>query len=594
MAKTPKPRARRKPKAKPASVNVQQAALDALDTVTEIKPWMRIPDDAVFRAGLRSRNMIPNAFRIPKPPPGVVPEGAKLAMDSSPVIEANAWAANSVYNAAFVNGTTFLGYPYLSELSQVPEYRRISEVLATEMTRKWIKLRSRTKGDDSKTATILAITAEMTRMDVQGVFRKLVELDGFFGIAHLYIDTGDGENRDELKLPIGNGRNELSKLKFAGRKGFLRGIKAIEPLWCYPNEYDSINPLSSNWYNPQSWFVQAIETHVSRLLTFVGRDVPDLLKPAYLFGGLSMSQMAKPYIDNWLRTRQAIADLIWSFSVRGLKTNMAASMGTGGDQLFKRLALWAKFQTNQGLFVMDKDTEDFFNVATPLGTLNELQAQAQEHICSVTGIPVVILLGIQPAGLNASSEGELSAWYAWVEAFQEKFFTEKLGRVIDFIQLSLFGQVDPDITFDYVSLRPMSEKDKADLQKVKMDTHSTGVQAGIIDPEEARESLAADEDSFYDGLVPNDVPQQPGAAGDPLAQPGGPSALSGMPGVPPRDPQKEQDRQDRGDDPARQERGREDGGEPRRDDDPRPAGDRTERLARPDGGRSTRQLDQAA
>lgn len=593
MAKAKTPRVR-KAKAKP--LKIEPAMLAALDAVAEIKPWMRIPDDAVFRAGLKDRGMIPNAFRIPKPPPGVIPEGAKLAMDSAPVIQANQWAGNSIYSAAFFNGTTFLGYPYLSELSQIPEYRRISEVLATEMTRKWIKLRSRTKGDNSKTPTIIAIEAEMTKLDVQGVFRKLVEHDGFFGMAHLYIDTGDGDEPNELRTPIGNGRNEFTKLKFGGRKGFLKGIKTVEPLWCYPNDYNSTNPLSHSWYNPQTWFVQGVETHVSRLLPFVSREVPDLLKPAYLFGGLSMSQMAKPYIDNWLRTRQAIADLIWSFSVRGLKTNMTATMGADGDQLFKRLSLWAKFQTNQGLFVMDKDSEDFFNVATPLGTLDALQAQSQEHISSVCGIPIVVLLGIQPAGLNASSEGELQAWYAWVQAFQEKFFTEKLGRVIDFIQMSLFGQVDPDITFDYVPLRPLSEKEKAELQKTKMDTHATGVQTGIIDPEEARESLAADEDSFYDGLVPSDVPQQAGALGpdgQPL-QPGGPSALPGMPGVePPRDPQKEQDRQERGDDPQRQDRGREEGGEPRRDDNPARPEDRTQRDDRPDGGRSERQLEDA-
>jgi hypothetical protein len=45
------------------------------------------------------------------------------------------------------------------------------------------------------------------------------------------------------------------------------------------------------------------EVHRSRLLTFIGRELPDILKPAYAFGGLSMSQMLKPYVDNRLRSR---------------------------------------------------------------------------------------------------------------------------------------------------------------------------------------------------------------------------------------------------------------------------------------------------
>ncbi|WP_163360700.1 anti-CBASS protein Acb1 family protein, partial [Klebsiella aerogenes] len=74
--------------------------------------------------------------------------------------------------------------------------------------------------------------------------------------------------------------------------------------------YNTTNPLAADWYKPALWYVQGRPVHATRLLTFVGREVPDLLKPAYSFGGLSMSQMAKPYVDNWLRTRASVADLI--------------------------------------------------------------------------------------------------------------------------------------------------------------------------------------------------------------------------------------------------------------------------------------------
>ena len=37
------------------------------------------------------------------------------------------------------------------------------------------------------------------------------------------------------------------------------------------------------------------QVHTSRILTFIGRPVPDLLKPAYSFGGLSLVQLG--YVD---------------------------------------------------------------------------------------------------------------------------------------------------------------------------------------------------------------------------------------------------------------------------------------------------------
>ena len=476
-------------------------------------PWVRVTMSALARSKLKSAGVIPNPFELDlaKPPPGVVPRGAKrgdaLAMDSM-TIEANAWAAQQVYNGAFFNGVTFMGYPYLSELTQRPEYRRITEVLATAMTKNWIKFQSTADDGTGTNPKIVELQDECERLSLVDAFRTMVELDGFFGRAHLYLDTGDTDTVAELPHSIGDGRDAATLAKFGGRRGFLKALQPVEPVWCYPAKYEASDPLHQDWYNPQSWFVMGKEVHVSRLLTFVGRKVPDLLKPSYAFGGLSMSQMAKPYVDNWLRTRQAVADLIWSFSVRGLKTNMSAMMGADGNELMNRVQYFTTLQNNQGLMALDKETEDFFNITTPLSSLNDLQAQAQEHMCSVTGTPVVVLLGIQPAGLNASSAGEMDTWDSWVEAYQEKFFTRKLDTVLNFIQLSLWGEIDPDITYVYEPLRSLGAKDLAEKQYSEAQRDTAYTEAGILDPTEVRRRLAADPTSKYDGLNVDDLPEQ--------------------------------------------------------------------------------------
>ncbi|HUW45152.1 MAG TPA: hypothetical protein VMW50_05080, partial [Dehalococcoidia bacterium] len=70
-------------------------------------------------------------WSIPKPPPGVVPESVLMAMDEAP----DGYSGWAMQNALFAEGQAFLGYPYLAELSQRPEYRIISETWAQEMTR---------------------------------------------------------------------------------------------------------------------------------------------------------------------------------------------------------------------------------------------------------------------------------------------------------------------------------------------------------------------------------------------------------------------------------------------------------------------------
>ena len=471
-------------------------------------PWT-ITNDAVLRSKLKSANAIPIAFSLQTPPPGVLPKGNDgMAMDSA-ITELNGWAASQVMQGAWFNGVVALPMTLLAEMAQRPEYRRISEVLATEMTRKWIRLKSTSTDDQSKTEKIKQLDDELARLNARDAFRKLAEMDGLFGRAHLYIDTGQTGQDEELKSSIGDGRNAETALKFKGQRGFLKALRPIEPVWCYPANYNANNPLKGDWYNPQSWFCLSKELHGTRLLTLIGREVPDLLKSAYMFGGLSLTQMVKPYVDNWLRTRQAVADLIWSFSVRGLKTNLATALGDNGAELFKRAALFANLQSNQGLMVMDKDTEDFFNIATPLGSLDALQAQSLEHLASVSATPVVKLLGIQPAGLNASSQGELTTWYDRVAAFQEAFFRDPLQRVVDFAMLSLWGERDPEIVFEFEQLEELTEIEEANKRKVEADTDVALIGAGVLDPHDARKRLAADPGSPYDGLDVDEMPAGP-------------------------------------------------------------------------------------
>ncbi|MGF6604941.1 hypothetical protein P3T23_009697, partial [Paraburkholderia sp. GAS448] len=249
------------------------------------------------------------AFTLPQAPPGVIARDAKLACDAA-VGEPYLWALQG----AFAEGLGFLGYPYLAELTQRPEYRRPAEILAKEMTRKWIRLQG--TGDDDKTEKLAAIEAEMKRLGVQAAFRKVAEQDGFFGRSQIFIDCGNSDDPAELLTPLTD-----SPLKVG--QGTLHGLRVVEPIWTYPGMYDSANALSPDFYRPRSWFVMNREVHATRLLTFVSRPLPDMLKPAYAFGCRSLSQIVKPYVDNWLRTRQSVSDLLHSFSTMVLKTNLA-------------------------------------------------------------------------------------------------------------------------------------------------------------------------------------------------------------------------------------------------------------------------------
>lgn len=431
------------------------------------------------------------AFKVYEPAPGVLPKDSptakQMAMDDG---------LDSIYafsaNFGFYGRTRFLGYPYLAQLAQETEYRRPAEIIADHMTRKWISLTSTSKKDASgKAEKLKKIDAAMKRLGLQDAFRQVALQGEFFGRSQIYIDTGDTDKPNELKLPL-----FLDKRKV--KKGGLKGIRVVEPYWTYPNQYNSTHPLKADFYKPQTWYVMAQEVHHSRLLTFVPHEVPDILKPMYAFGGLSLTQMLMVDVDNWLRTRQSVSDTTHNFAVSGIKTNLETILQSDGPQgLQGRAELMSDMRDNQNLLLLDKDTEEYFVNATPLTSLDLLQAQAQEHMAAPAGIPLIIRFGITPAGLNASSDGELQVWADWINAQQEHRFTPHLSTLIKLIQLSEFGEIDPDIGFKY---EPLQKKDllaAATVQKVNADTDAVNIANGTVSPEEAREAQAADEDGRY-------------------------------------------------------------------------------------------------
>ena len=418
--------------------------------------------------------------------PGVIPAGtaAPVAMDS------NAYT----YAQQGITGGGFPGYPYLSNLATRAEYRAFASALATELTREWIELTSSSDDADSKADKIKGIEDELKALDVRGVIQRAAEHDCYFGKAQIYMDV---DAPDAAKPLI------LDPRTFP--KGALKRITTVEAIWTSPNAYNANDPSAPDFYKPTTWFMLGKEVHASRLMTIITRPLPDILKPAFNFGGMSLSQLAEPYVDNWLRTRQSVADLINNFSITALATSMDQVLqgDEGGDaagDLFARAELFTLGRSNKGLMLLDKEREELVQINTPLSGLHELQAQSQEHMCSVSRIPAMVLTGISPSGLNASSEGEIRVFYDWIAAQQEAYWRAPIKTVIDAIQLSKFGEIDADIGFKFVPLYQLTAEQEAEIRKSDCDAAVAYIGAGVLAPEEVRERLAQDPDSGYMGL----------------------------------------------------------------------------------------------
>lgn len=173
-----------------------------------------------------------------------------------------------------------------------------------------------------------------------------------------------------------------------------------------------------------------------------------------------------------------------------LKTDLSQLLNPGCEELSKRAELMAAYRDNRGLQIVDKDSEDLANVATPLSGLDKLQAQSQEHLASISGIPLVKLLGITPSGLNASSDGEIRCFYDKISALQQSILREPIQIILKIVQLHLFGAIDENIIFEFNSLWQLDEveQSKVDMNTAKILADYLGI--GAMDTKQIKEIIS--------------------------------------------------------------------------------------------------------
>lgn len=471
-----------------------------------------------------------DAFNAYKPPKGVRGEASDaLAMDSGDLAlvgDMTGWAATAspIMRDYFEDGLAFLGYPQLAQMAQRAEFRKPCEVIAREAAREWIEFRSDKQGgdageNDTAAKRIAEIEREFERLNVRRVIRTQILHGLLYGLGHVWIGIkGAPLTTEAQSKPLIVGKNGMAK-------GSLERLANIEPVWTTPNSYNANNPLAPDFYRPNNWWILGTMVDSSRLLTTIPYPVSQILAPAFNFGGQSLTQLLRAYVHNYLATRNSTATIVRNFSKLVLKTDMTGNMQTGsgpgmaaqpmpyGDvdmaSVQGRAAYMQDVSEGQGTIVVDKEREDASIIATPLSGLDSLQAQSMEAMASIPGIPLVKLFGIQPQGLNASSDGEIRVFYDEISAFQEAHVRPVLQRIFEAVQIHLWGDLDESLSFDFVPLWQMDEKQLAEIEKIKADLSALLVTAGVVSSEEAREREATDDRSIFKGVDLTGPPPEP-------------------------------------------------------------------------------------
>ena len=425
------------------------------------------------------------------------PDKKAVMANDSAIASACSLLGHSLEMGQLPTALSFIGYPALQDISQNGLIRACIETVVDDMLREF----GTVKGEGEQINTL---NDELRRFDVQSVLHKVAEYVGYFGGCMVYIDTGADVAQRQLPLNISNVSRELEK-------GKLVRFTVVDPINVYPGNYNSNDPLSPDFYEPEFWFVMGQKVHASRLMRFVANEVPILLKPVYNFFGIAQAQILWDYVIHFGECRKATSDMAKKYSMTVFKTDLTETLFNQGNiaEIDKRIALIARYRDNNAVIAIDKEAEDIVNVSSTLTGLTDVGRQALEFLAAINRTPAVKLLGISPSGFNATGESDIRNYYDHIKSQREKLFRKAMTTILNCLQLNTYGFIDPQVEFEWDELGQEDEAVLANTQKTKADTVAVFVDRNIISQEEARKHLVADKDSGFNDIDPDEIPPAP-------------------------------------------------------------------------------------
>lgn len=253
------------------------------------------------------------------------------------------------------------------------------------------------------------------------------------------------------------------------------------------------------------------QIHHSRVIKFIGNDVPWLQKIALLFWGQSVLVNIHSQIKSYDAIKTMIDQMankahIRTLKIEGMKELLAMGGEDGEAELMKYVNAIRLTQSTEDITVIDSN-DDFEAAQYNFAGLKDIMEIAGEQISGATGIPQAKLFGRQADGLGASHAGDQDFYLANIENERELELRIPLTRIFDVLSLSELGKPLPDeFSFTFDSLEQLNDDDVSKLGSETINTIATAFEKNLISQEEAREQLV--ESSVVTKLFYNLNPKQ--------------------------------------------------------------------------------------
>lgn len=270
------------------------------------------------------------------------------------------------------------------------------------------------------------------------------------------------------------------------------------------------------YYNITGYFGGSFTVHESRLLLFRGDMIPSGQRRMRNNWG---AKVYEKLYDDLTRYDASLALGLMALSrlsqgilkLDGLAAKL--SYDGGEKEVMQRLQLLDMSRHLMNTIALDT-TDEYDQKNIPISGVKDLLEEFQVALSAVTDIPVTVLFGRSPGGLNSTGKADFENYYNLVERIQRRTLRPQLSRLVALIgKCSDYHIRLPETyTLEFDPLWSPTEKEQAETkntlaqaEKNRSDARVALVRAGALDANELRDKLEEEGEYKLDRTLDKDT-----------------------------------------------------------------------------------------
>lgn len=355
------------------------------------------------------------------------------------------------------------------------------------------------RGEDARKQAD-AVTARFEELGGHEAYLEALGAERAFGGAAILLGVDDGQNPVKPlnldKIKSFNWLNVLTPREMHATRYYADPQKpnfGKPEIFRIMTTFSAGTALSKMAPAPTESSTTVVEVHESRLILFPGTVVSKRHRQQMHGWGDSVLVRCLSVVADFQMAFASSAHLLADFAQAVFKIKGLSEMvAQGSDEAVITRARLIDMSRSAARAVLIDAEEEFERKQTPVAGLAELLDKFATRLAAAADMPVTLLMGESPGGLNATGESDIRFFYDRIKARQNKFLKPRLERVLKLIMLAKDGPtngVEPeDWCIEFAPLWQMSEKEQAEVRKLQADVDKIEIDAGVVTSEEVAAS----------------------------------------------------------------------------------------------------------